>query len=241
MQNSKIEELLLRILKNNFIQIFIGLIFYFYYVGYGANIIIDKLIYGIYVTPGIEKIIASGSNGFIFLSFIIGIGWLLYKGFCFISNKGRVIDWLILGTFPILYIIYRNYLLIPLFLLIIIPLFLAKLKYPFIKYKLVIQWLVMLTSVLFVISYPVAIGETQLLFRDPDKSFLKESPVEILTVVSLDLPDEQRTVAGYLNTLFIGTQGRIKSVLVSLEPYQIIIIQNKEIIRIKKPYKKKDR
>lgn len=243
------KELILK----HFIQIFIGLLFYFYYVGYVTFACINIAFYGNLLLLDPSDIIAGGILGFLVLSALIFFGICIYGLINFIdksfpkklkvpkSISFSISTFLLLLLYAIasgmifwVFTIDLNKILMTRFFFIffiITTVFVRFKDVKFIRNRILASFLLFCTAI-FLIWYPF------FMFDLLSRLNVAEAPIEgrpistVLTSVRLGLPDEEKTNFGYLNKIKMIKAEKGKSIFIDPASEHTIVLRSENVISV---------
>jgi len=257
------KEYLKELILKHFTQIFIWVIFYFYYVGYVTFLFENINLYGnLLYEPNASDIISNGIFGFLVFILLISFGVCIYevvkfahkiyieKGFK--SRNFFIMISLLLVEMVFLYLIYKGAMFI-ISKAIIVNLFNKFLTTAlfFIFFSMVVFFvhigtsktiknkifisLLLVCITIFLIFYPWFVYGT-LVKLHIQEAVSQTRPIStVMTSISLNLPNEQKTGSGYLNKIMLVKSKDKEAIFVDPLTKQIVILKREDIINIKLP------
>jgi len=256
------KEFLKEILLRHSVQICLGAILYFYYVGYAALLFSSRSVYGnLLFDIDIVNIICIGLFAFLMLVALISFVLCIYEALkflfekflknCFKSKRFFVPFFASLLFIIILYLVYVDLIILidkffkvgftKLFLTVFCTLFiiivicsLPSWNRGFIKNKIVLSYSVFFFALL-LIFYPMAVYGVLMQFNvGVEEKEFEEFPASIVTTsIPLNLSSETKIALGYINKIKLIKHKQNESIFLDPSTRQIIILKNNDIIDIR--------
>ncbi|MDD4909120.1 MAG: hypothetical protein PHR44_00330 [Candidatus Omnitrophica bacterium] len=254
-----------QILMKHFVQIFIGLVFYFYYAGYLASLKILNGIYHGYVfkEPILSMNVFYGIVSFLLFFILINLNICLHEFIRFLDKMiyslfKKLTITILAQVVNVLIVVFLAMLIIRLLsgifvdslsvwtIVLVFLIFLTNIIWtlahlpssPILKYikNRSFYALITIPLVVFLIVFPICVADLWVLMGMCSEDILKDQDSEVLTAIPLNLANEKKTPFGYLNKLKGFQTLKTGTIFLDSETKQLFKIRSQDVLRVITPF-----